>query len=102
MIERIIGDTVIKYREKSLESPPPSRIIKRTAFINSFSDVEIQGFLSKAKTSPEIEVFLFRLKTAGGDIDLDSPHITNAMAAMVTAGVINQERADALKGNGQA
>ena len=97
MIERIIGDTVIKYREKSLESPPPSRIIKRSAFINSLSDVEIQALLSKAKTSPEIEAFLFRLKTAGDDIDLDNEHVATAMAGMVAAGVVSQGRADEIR-----
>ena len=73
------------------------RVISRAEFIGGLSDAELSGLISAGRNSPDVEVFLLRLKLGNGSLDLDSEHMQTGVAAMVSKGLINQARADEIR-----
>lgn len=70
---------------------PAERVITKLKYMDRFTDVELAGIYTAAKSSVAVEVWLEKFKIAS-EINLDDPAHPAGLAAMVSAGLLGPAR----------
>lgn len=70
---------------------PPVRILTPLEFMNRFTYDEELAIETAAETSPQLRVWL-RRSSAANEIDLDHHLTINGLSALVSAGLITEQR----------
>ncbi|WP_412470544.1 MULTISPECIES: hypothetical protein [unclassified Halobacteriovorax] len=94
MIEKTIGGTIIKSAGIDPNAPDPVVTkITRLEFMDRFTDAELAGVFTAAKSSVSVEVFIEKVKAAS-HIDLTDPRTISGVQALEVAELIAPGRAD--------
>lgn len=72
--------------------PAPIRIITKLTYMNRFTDAELAGIYTAAKSVVQIEIWLEKFKLAS-EINLDDPYTIAGLQAMEVSGLIATGRA---------
>ena len=88
----MLADEMRARAEKALESSRMSRL----EFMGLFSDSELIGIYSAAKSSPAIEVWLDKLKLADS-VALGDSRVQSGLNGLVEAGLLTSTRVDQIK-----
>lgn len=70
----------------------PVRILTKLQYMNRFTDSELAGIYTAAKTVVQIEIWLEKFKLAT-EINLDNPETVAGLMAMEAAGLLTAGRA---------
>lgn len=81
--------------EQPMQVAPPQtkRVLTKLAYMNRFTDAELVGIYSTAKSSVEVEVWLEKFRVSE-EINLDDPDTSNGLYALETVGLIAPGRAN--------
>jgi len=71
--------------------PPGPRILTKLEYMNRFTDAELAGIYTAAKTTVQVEIWLDKFKLAS-EINLDDPYTVGGLQAMEAAGLIDTGR----------
>lgn len=72
--------------------PAPVRRLTKLAYMNRFTDAELAGIYTAAKTVVQVEIWLEKFKLAT-EINLDDPETVAGLLAMEAAGLLTSGRA---------
>lgn len=72
-------------------APPATRVISKLEYMNRFTDAELIGIYTAAKTNVAVEVWLEKFKQAQ-NINLDDPQIRAGLDALVGGGLLAPDR----------
>jgi hypothetical protein len=72
--------------------PAPIRILSKLEYMNRFTDAELAGIYTAAKSIIAVEIWFEKFKLAG-DINLDDPRTVAGLQAMEAAGLLVAGRA---------
>jgi hypothetical protein len=78
-------------------TPAPVRVLTKLQYMNRFTDVELAGIYTAAKTVVSVEVWLEKFKLAS-EINLDDPATISGLQAMEAGGLIGMGRAAEILG----
>lgn len=73
----------------------PVRLLTKLGYMNRFTDAELAGIYTAAKTVVAVEIWLEKFKLAA-EINLDDPATVAGLQAMETAGLLAAGRAAAI------
>lgn len=77
------------------EPVPVRKRLSTLAFMELFTDEELVGILTAAKQSAQVELFVMKMQQAEF-IDLSYPSTVAGINALSSAGLLTQERAEAI------
>jgi len=72
---------------------PAPRLLTKLNYMNRFTDAELAGIYTAAKSVIQVEVWLEKFKAAT-DVDLDDPRTQGGVHALEAAGLIGEGRAN--------
>lgn len=72
---------------------PPVRTLTKLAYMNRFTDAELAGIYTAAKTVIQVEIWLEKFKLAQ-EINLDDTYTIGGLQAMEASGLIGVGRAN--------
>lgn len=74
---------------------PPPVVVSSLAFRQLFTAAERLAITTAGETTPQIRVFMDD-ESSAGSVSMADPEVTTGIAALVTAGLLTQARADAI------
>lgn len=78
---------------------PARPVITRLAFMSRFSDAELAGIYTAAKTDIRVEIFLDKVRAADS-VTLTDPRTVAGVQALAAAGLIEASRVPEILGGG--
>lgn len=81
------------FTAPTIETSPPIHTLTKLEYMNRFTDAELAGIYTAAKSFVAIEVWLAKFNAVKDDIDLDDPRTVAGVQGLESAGLLAAGRA---------
>jgi hypothetical protein len=85
----------VKEVEDPPPPPPPPLALAALDFRRLFTDAETVAITQASQTNPQLRIFMDD-ESSAGIVHMDDPEVTGGVASLISAGLLTQERANAV------